>query len=176
MWCTKKSFSKSAHIATADGQKGAKRAKLSTRYGQCMGKTIFMGTIKPNCFNLIGNFSSFCCCRTFCIFEIRRHDVFMHLWWALGRYSKPDFTCFHISGDFIHNWNMRDTHRTSTTMLTESRANWVHFHLMQLSCFHFTLNFSSRTCCVSLGRVRLGWIFFLEKDENMKNLNLFSYV
>lgn len=25
----------------------------------CMGKTIFMGTIKPNCFNLIGDFSSY---------------------------------------------------------------------------------------------------------------------
>lgn len=47
-----KSHRDSTHIATAAGR--------GFRYHRvCMGKIIFMGTIKPNCFNLIGNFSSF---------------------------------------------------------------------------------------------------------------------
>lgn len=50
------------------------RVRLSTRYEYCMGKTIFMGTIKPNCFNLIGNFSSFFCCAYTRLFLILNDD------------------------------------------------------------------------------------------------------
>jgi hypothetical protein len=53
----KKSHRDSTHIATATGHC---ESRGYHRRNVCMGKTIFMGTIRLNCFNLIGNFSSFC--------------------------------------------------------------------------------------------------------------------
>lgn len=62
-WQAGNSHRDSAHLV----QRHRNRKGESQAIIVCMGKTIFMGTIKPNCFNLIGNFSSFCWL-AFCLF------------------------------------------------------------------------------------------------------------
>ena len=69
----------------------------------CMGKTIFMGTIKPNCFNLIGNFSSFY--SDYLFFSVHLIDKQREQGWGMSHWVR-DFTCFDKC--FIHNWYMTE--------------------------------------------------------------------
>lgn len=102
-----KSHRDSTHIAA--WRAIARTPRLSSRGSVCMGKTIFMGTIKPNCFNLIGNFSSFCwlSVRLPVCFASSLFGAAMHLIDKQGGreiVSARGILHVLISGDFIHNW------------------------------------------------------------------------